>query len=671
MNNEELIARINSLSVTGSDGSDLSNQRALAMDHYLARPYGDELDGRSQVVSRDLMEVVDWALPELMNVFLASGNVVDFVPMNDEDVEAAEQESDYVNHVLIQENNCWLVFHDWFWDALVLKNGYVKTFWEEEETFEVQKLEGLTEEELTLVMENKMVEVSRQAEYIIDDITVFDVEIRIKTKRGKVTIECCPPEEIRVSRNARGDINSADYVEHITHKPRTDLIAMGMDRDFVDNLAASAADDGIESISRDTTADDRQIYDAIDQSMELVEYRECYVRVDFDDDGEAELRRVIIVGNKIPDGDEWNEEVDHIPFSSITPKRMPHRHIGESMDDEISDIQEIKTVLQRQFLDNLYGLVNQEWLVNERVNLDDFLVTRPLGVKRVKGMEAVDGSARAVEKPPVLQHVLPAIDYWETTRSQRTGIRPEQSGLSPDELKNLNNGTYFQNLKQGNVKLSFMARMFAETGIKDLARKVHRLLLEHMDEEKVIQLRGKYVNIQPSQWKTRTDMTVNVGLGTGDKREQRENAMLIAQWQQQLGQLGLVSPKNAYNTFSDISESMGYLTPSRWVLDPDSQEYQQHQQKMMQQKKQPNPLAEAENVKAQAAMQIATLKSQLKVQEIQASNQTKSQEMQMKWMTEQMKEQNKKAIAIMREEVRALIEGFNADIGKPGLGAEL
>ena len=232
-----------------------------------------------------------------------------------------------------------------------------------------------------------------------------------------------------------------------------------------------------------------------------------------------------------------------------------------------------------------------------------------------------------------------------------------------------------QNLKQANSKLQFIARMFAEIGVKDLVSKVHMVLRKHQDVQEIVNLRGEYVTVDPREWQERDDLSVKVGLGTGNKQEQQQNAMVIASLQEKLAEAGLVSPQNAYNTFTDIVGSMGYLNPSRWVLDPDSQEYAQFQQEMAQRaeqaKQQPNPLAEAEAVKAQASMEIEKLKSQLKIQEIQAKAAQDNNDMQVKVMIESMKEENKKNIAIMQAEVKALIEGYNADIGEEGIGAEL
>ena len=691
MYNEELIAKINSLSddALGSEDSDLANQRAEALDRYYGRPYGDEMEGRSQVVSRDLSEVIDWMLPQLMEVFLASGNVVEFLPISEDDEDKAEQESDYINHVIMQKNNGWQIFHDWFKDALLLKNGYVKSYWKTWSKDKTEKYEGLNSDEFLMLMMTlgdraELIEHEESVEQIttpggqLMELPIHKVEVRITEPMSRVVIECVPPEEIRISKRCRGDINDTDFIEHRTQVMRSELIEMGMDEDFVMGLPACTNDENdSESDSRDSTSNERESYSSADETTDMIEYREVYIKCDYNDDGMAELRKVVVVGNQIPDGDEWNEECDHIPFSCISPKRMPHRHIGESIHDDIHDIAEMQTVLKRQYMDNLYGLINQEWLVNERVKLDDFLVSKPLGVKRIKGLEPVDGCARAVEKPAVLQQVMPAIDYWDKVRSDRTGVKPEQMGLDPDALQNTTKGAYMQNLKQSNSKLMFIARMFAEFGVKDLVRKVHMLTRKHMDKSEMIKLRGEYTNVDPREWIERDDLVVQVGLGTGNDEEKRENAMIIAQLQERLAQMGLVSPKHAFNTFSDIVNTMGYLTPSRWVMNPESEEYQQAMAQQAQQSQQPmpNPLAEVEQIKQQSQQQIAQMKEQMKMQSEQQKRAAQFQEklasMQADIALARLNNKSKENIAIMEAEVRALIEGFNMDLGQPGIGAEL
>ena len=636
MKKNDLLASINSLSrdALGGNDTELATDRAKSMDRYYGKPYGNEREGRSSIVSRDLAETVDWIMPSLMRIFFQSGLPVEFDAVGKEDEPLAEQESDYTNYVITKQNNGFMVFYDVFKDALLLKNGYFKTYIEEVEDSNVEAYENLLEEQLMFLIQSLddaeiEYEIIKQDERPSPEGVMYDIKIRITEKKNRVILEAVPPEKLRISKRCRGDLDKADYIEYFDEKTRSDLISMGMNRKFVEDLPASQQsheDHEQQELSRTRYEDDYDEYETIDKSMELVEYRECYVFVDFDDDGKAERRKVIIVGNKIPDGDDWNEEVDMQPFSYLTPKRMPHRHVGESLDDDLKDLAEIKTALQRGMLDNTYGLTNTEWLVNKRVNLDDFLTSTPLGIKRVDDKLPVTGSAEPVIKPNILDKVLPCIGYFDGVLANRTGVKPGITGVDPDILQEVREKPFQEAASQANAKIEMIARLFAEVGVKDCFLKVHALIMKYVDKKEIVKLRGEYVTIDPREWKNRKDLTINVGLGTGTKDEIKANAILLSQAQEQLSQMGMVEPKHKYNTFVKLCKSLGELNPTKYVTDPNSPEFQQ---KMQNQKPPPNPMAEAEAVKAEAAKQIEQLRGQIKTQQLQADNQFKSANYQM------------------------------------------
>lgn len=682
MDKTQLVASIDLLSrdALGGNDTELSTERAKALDHYYGKAYGNERQGRSSIVSRDLAETVDWIMPALMKIFFQSGLPVEFDAVGKEDEKLAEQESDYTNYVITKQNNGFMVFHDVFKDALLLKNGYFKTYVVEDSESIVESYENLTEESLTLLLmglddSNITYEVIKQEEIPAKDHILYNIKLRIEDNKNKVKIEAVPPEKLRISKRCKGDLDQSDYIEYYDEKTRSDLIEMGLSRSFVESLPASEQvheDNDQQELARTRYEDDYDRYESIDRSMELVEYRECYVFVDFDDDGKAERRKVIIVGGQIPDGDDWNEEIDLQPFSYLTPKRMPHRHIGESIDDDLKDLQEIKTVLQRGMLDNTYGLTNTEWLVNKRVNLDDFLTSSPLGVKRVDDKMPVTGSAEPVIKPNILDKVLPCIGYFDDVKESRTGVKPGITGIDPDALQEVREKPFQEAVSQANAKIEMIARLFAEMGVKDLVLKVHANIIKYIDKAEVVKLRGEYVEVDPRQWRHRKDLTINVGLGTGTKDEIKANAVLLGQAQDQLQQMGMVDPKHKWNTFVKLCKSIGELNPSKYVSDPNSPEFQQ---KMQNRQPPPNPMAEAEHIKGKYMSEIAQMKEQMKQQadshKRSLEHQQKIGKLQSDIMLAQVNNESKEKIAIMENEVKALIEGFKLDIGQPGIGAEL
>ena len=135
--------------LSGMTAADLSGERAKAMNYYLGNMEEDmpAPEGRSKTVSTDVADAVEGALPILMDIFCGSDEVVRFEPVGPEDEEAAQQETDYVNHVFMQQNEGFRVLYDFFKDALLQKNGFVKAWWEESEQEERETYYDLTEEQ--------------------------------------------------------------------------------------------------------------------------------------------------------------------------------------------------------------------------------------------------------------------------------------------------------------------------------------------------------------------------------------------------------------------------------------------------------------------------------------------------------------------------------------------
>lgn len=695
MDNQKLIAIINSLrsDSLGHEGSEVTTERARALDHYHGRPYGDEVDGKSRYVSKDLSETIDWIMPAIMNVFLRSGDLVEFPAVGPEDEQLADQERDYTNHVIMYDNDGFMILYDAIKDALMLKNGYFKHWWEEKEVITEEEYEGLDQQQLTKLFQ-ELREEDTEVEVIEQEVNENGYKIRLKLIRQEkgVKIAAVPTEEVRVSRRCRGSLQESPYTEHWTLKTRTDLIEMGMPKKFVNELPVYSDNDNQNSQqqrARDSvyqSRDDHTDQNAdglFDRAMDQIEYSEAYLKVDWDDDGIAELRKVILVANKIPPGKEWNEVIDSVPMTGMVPKRVPHRHTGESMDDELQDLQRLKTVIMRQMLDNVYSTNNVEYMLNERADPSDFLESLPGGVHLIEGTEPVNGSVSPLPITPIVQHLLPVIDYIDKIKENRTGINKTTTGVDPDVLKHTTKGAYMENLNRASQKVEMVIRMLAETGIKGLVIQVHKLLIKHQVKSKIVKLRGTYIPISPQEWRNRTDLRVKVGLGTGTEEEKREKLMLTAQLQQTLSEkAGLVGETHAYNLFTEILETFGFQNPEKFAFDPKSDEFAQEQKKRQQkaeqarqQEQQNNILAEAEKVKGEYGAQIQQMKLQYESQIEQLKGQQKTQmEVFKVRYSEESKSRDReltKAIETAKLEMEAFLAGANADIGKPGLGTEL
>jgi hypothetical protein len=632
----------------GYESGELSQERAAAMDHYHGRPYGNEVVGRSAVVSRDLAETVDWALPAIIRTFIQSGKLAEFTPVGPDDEELARQETDYTNQVIMEDNPGFMILHDAIKDAMLLKNGYFKHWWEESEEVEEEQFSGLTMDQVTqliqeLESDGAEVEIKGQdstfvpipgmegqnpAQQIMGDpaqaaqpgaqpgmIELFELKLQIKRKCGKVCVEAVPAEELRVSRKCRGSLQKSPFTEHVTLKTRSELVEMGMPRDFVDSLPSYNSDENSnEVIARDSVTDERNINDSSfsDRTMDEIEFCEAYLLVDYDDDGIAERRKVVTVANKIPPGDEWNEAIPSVSLTGIVIKRVPHRHVGESFDDEIADIQEIKTALERQLLDNIYITNNQRVFANERVNYKDLLTSTPGGVIRVKGEGPIGDAAEPFVTQPILDKILPVIDYFDKNKETRSGVRPG-SDIDPDMLREVTKGGFYEAMNRLSEKIEMIARMLAESGIKDLVIQVHDLLIRHQDKARMVQMRGKWIEVNPSTWKSRTDVRASVGLGTGNQEQKRQNLMMLSQMQHTLLQAAVGAPppvyERMYALFGDFAKTMAVETPEKYAVPPNSPEHQQ-----MQQQAQASQGQNPEMMKIQGEQQLEQQRMQMQAQ---------------------------------------------------------
>lgn len=621
MTNEDLVAIIKSHrdDSLGAEDGDLSNQRAEAMDHYHGRPYGNEMVGRSQVVDRSLAETVDWALPSILRTFVQSGDIGAFDPVGPEDEPLAQQESDYVNQVIMKDNPGFMILHDAIKDTLLLKNGYVKHYWDEYYKVNEEEYEGLTAEQLVQMLtqfESSGAEVAIKGQEVrqTEAGELYDVKLQIKRNQSKCCVEAVPSEEVRVSKRCRGSLQDSPFTEHVTLKTRSALLEMGLPRRFVDDLPAqNQRYNDTQAQSRDSVDNESESYGTSinDRSQDEIEFCEAYIRVDYDGDGVAELRKVVTCADRIPPGEEWNRPIEAVPITGFVMKRVPHRHVGESLDDELKDLQEILTTLKRQLNDNVYLANNNRWLANaDYVNLRDLMTVTPGGIIRGNGDRPLGDILQAVQTPNILPDLLPAIDFYNKAKEVRTGIRPG-SDMDPDMLKEITKGAFLEHLNRASQKIEMMTRLLAETGVKELFLQVHGILTRHQNQARMVQLRGKWVAINPQEWKERTDLTVRVGLGTGNEEEKRQKLAMLAQFQGQLLQMAGMAPPpvyaKAYALFEDLSKAMGFDIPEKYAVAPSSPEFQMLAQMAQQKMNQPPP----EVLKVQMQGQIEQAKMQM------------------------------------------------------------
>ena len=566
---QELMSRIHQ-EITDSLGYDgeISVQREEAIKYYYALPFGNEVDGRSQYVDSTVQDTIEWIKPSLMRVFASGDEMVKFTPHGPEDVQAAEQATDYVNYVFTKDNPGWEILYSWFHDALLQKNGIVKVWWDEYPETQREEYRGLTDMEFEVLTANKDVKVIEHEEYY-DEVTYHDVVIHREDYNGKIKIENVPPDEFLISREAK-DIQSARFVCHRVRKTVSELREMYGDDWDVGELGAgyNAEVYNAERLARYEFDDSNEWGAGLNESGEeaLREYwlHESFIKTDYDEDGIAELRKVCSVGNHIFS----NEEVDKTPFVSITPLKIPHKFFGMSVADLVMDLQLIKSTLMRNLMDNAYNQNFGRYAVLEgQANLDDLLTQRPGGVVRVKSPNAV----MPLATPPLQPESFQMLGYLDDVRESRTGVNKNTQGLNADALTSHTTATAVNAvMSNAQSRVELIARQFAETGVKELMRCIYELLLKNQDKERVVMLRNQWVPVRPDMWNDKMDCTVSVALGNGSKDQQMAHLSQMIQFAAQAMQGGLpiVTPQNMYNLGAALVKAMGYQNVDDYLTPP-------------------------------------------------------------------------------------------------------
>lgn len=606
--------------------SDTTDERSKAMNYYLRNPLGNEIEGRSQIVTGEVAEAVDGALPQLMRVFTTAEDVVAFEPKSPGDEQFAKQATEYVNWVFHRQNDGFLILHNWFKDALLQKTGVVKAYWNDETDVIKEKYKNLTDDELVLLFADGQMEILEQETIeSMDDMGMVtrshNVKVQKKVGEGNVVIENVPPEEFLMSKNGR-TVQDTPFCAHRRMMTRSELVAMGFDKDIVDSLPSGDrlqySQERLARYDRSEMPDDTQ---SIDFAMQEVEIYECYIRIDEDEDGIAELRRIVYAGNEILE----DEECDYIPFHAICPIPIPHKFYGQSLADRTIDLQLIKTTITRQMLDNLYLTNNARvTVVDGQANLDDLLTSTPGGIIRVKNPQAVN--QLAVQN--VAAQAFPMLEYLDGVQAKRTGVSDAQQGLNPDILNNVTAAAVAAMTQAAAGKLELMARIFAETGVKSLMKGILHLLCKYQDKPRVVRLRGQYVQFDPRTWSNQYDVSINVGLGTGSRQEQLTMLQMIMQKQETI--LQGYGPANPLVSIGQYRETLGRLIEAAGFKDTDSffkaipPEMDQMLSQPQQQQQPPDPTM----MLAQVEQQKAQLKAQSDAARLQADIQVESAKLQ-------------------------------------------
>lgn len=633
MDNDLLIAAIDAAeqnSYSSEGDTQLSTDRAYAIEMYQGKNIEPAPEGRSQVVDRSVFETIQWILPSLVDIYANGDDVIEIAPVSQEDEAGAKQETQYLNHVILHKNpTLWFVtFITWAMDAMQAKNGYCLAYSEQKRNEEIDRYKRQTEQGVVLLQQDKDVQVEVTAEYpdpdyvppppqpmidpmsgrpVIDPATgqpvmqpeqpeqpvpmLYDVTVTRVQEERKVCYKALPPERCKVSYHTPDFSISADcpYFEYFDYKTLSDLRADGFD--VPDDIPDDWQIDQEEDLARDQYDEQswRTESNEPDPAMRRYRVRMVWILHDANEDGIAERLYVVRIGQHIL----HQEQVSRIPVASLVAIPNPHRHIATSITDIVADLQRIKTAILRQGLDNLYLANNPRTFITDKINLDDALISRPGGIVRGETGAVYGQDIAPLVTPFVFPQVMEGLEYMDQIRENRTGTNRYFTGIDQNAMNKTATGIQqLSSMAAQRVKL--IARIMG-CGIADLFSIIHELIIKGGHKKDVAKLRNEWVEIDPAQWKKRTDFRVSVGYAAGNKDAMVNRLMLIASMQEKAlaGGLPICTPQNAYETAIELTKASDFSSPDRFWTDP---------QKIPPKEPPPDPIIEAEKIKSQTSL---------------------------------------------------------------------
>ena len=624
-----------------------------ATDYYLGKPYGNEVSGKSSVTTREVAEAVDGALPQLLKIFTQSVDVVEFTPQNDGDAMVAENVTSYVNHIFNKDNAGAILMHNWFWDALVNKVGIVKAYWDVREDANEETYFNLSQDELAMLMQEPSVEIVEKEEIEGEAVPVgqdqmtgeplmqnrpstFNVKLKKTVDASRVKIENVSTTEFMIERHA-DCIDDARFVAQRKMLTRSDLVSMGYDKDIIAELSTDN-DVGLGEDGKEYNPVSADINNT-DPSQDLIAYYECYIDIG-DKDGLAKKHRICYASKTILS----DEEIDYVPFYSLCPFPIPHQFYGQSMADRTMELQFIKSTITRQMLDNLYLTNNSRvGAVEGQVNLDDLLNSTAGGIIRMKNPNAIV----PMQVQSSASQSFPMLEYLDQIQSKRTGVNDLAQGIDANVLQNVSATAVATMTAQSQGKLELIARVFSDTGIKELMSGILHLVCKYQNQPREIKIAGKPMMLDPREWTNKYNVQVNVGLGngTGDEKVAMLQ-MILAKQEQILQQYGVSNPlvtlKQYRETLAKFINASGFKDDAQFMNEIDDKAMQQIMQADAQADKTP-PEVKAAQAIAQAEMEKAKMKAQtdmaaqqLKMQELQAKVEQEQKELQLQQQQQQL-----------------------------------
>jgi len=630
MSDSELLALVNEAERDAVRYSaEFMNENENLLKRYNGEPYGDEVEGQSQVVTSDVQDTVESDMPSLVRIFLGSKDIMTFDPATNSDADKleAEQKTKYVNWLIRNQATSFKVIHDWIKDAEIQKLGVVKFGYEEVERTEIDEWDGINEEELEIIDIQLKVQSEKgvKVEYIEqadnDDDTKY-IKVRQTFIDKRFFVRGVPTEDFIISRNA-ADEDDAEIIGDTSLVTRGELVAAGYDEATVKQLPSVNDQDEVSTMKAIRFRDqggDKDSEDISHWASQLIQVFYLYVKVDYDNDGIAERRYIVKAGNVILE----NEQHGMVPYAINSAILMPHSAIGRGRAELVTTHQRVSTVLTRNILNNIYNVANGRVVVNdEQTNIDDLLTVRPNGIVRTEGDPT--SAVFQLQTPYIGDQALQVIQYWDSLKSQSTGNQLANQGLDADRFGEESVARFEGMSKSGAAKTELVARVMSETGFRKLFDGMAWYVSRYQVEDLEIMILGKPMTIQPLKWVSHNSITSNVGLAAGDDEAMLQNMGQLFQILQQLKATGstVTDDKKIYNVMVKILGSMGISRIGDFANDPEipqevlMAENAQMKGMLQQLQGQEDPLAKAAMIEQQGKIAVAQGTLQLKAAELE------------------------------------------------------
>tara|TARA_R110002124_G_scaffold98234_1_gene243568 strand:- start:1128 stop:3290 length:2163 start_codon:yes stop_codon:yes gene_type:complete len=602
----------------------IGQERDEATRYYLGKEPSATSELQSEFISTDVRDSILFMLPSIMRTFFGTKKVVEFVPHSAEDIPIAKQQTDYINYIIQEKNPGFHVLYSAFKDALVRKTGFIKAYWDDSITSTCHEFSNLSPEAYTALLMDDDVEImdesmTMESTSIMDEMTgeeytqevpvSYDLKIRRVKAKDQVVIEAIPPEEVLISRSAR-DLHTAPYVAHRMVKTVSELVAMGYDKDDMEQYTGGGTDIDTaewEAEQARNPLGNMSYPDRPDPAGQDVLYVEHYLFYDLDDDGIDERIRVCTVGNgmNIVNSMAW----DDLPITIFSPDPEPHTVIGSCPADYLIPIQAAKSQIMRDTMDSLgQSIFPRMGIVEGQVNIDDVLNTDIGQPIRMRAPNMVQPFA----VPFVGKEAFPVLGYLDEAKENRTGVSKAAAGLNADALQSSTKAAVSATMSASQGRIEMICRHFAEGGLKDLFNLVNNLVIKNQEKEDVFRLNNEFIEVDPRYWDANKDIVVNVAISKGSDEEKMQVLAQMSSKQEQILQtLGpqnpMVSLQQYANTLARIIEMAGFKDTSSFInTDIPPMPQQQEQQKQ-------DPaelLAMAEIQKAEAETQKVMVQAQ-------------------------------------------------------------